>query len=273
MVAWLLLLNIRLSKISRTIRLKAFMLGTGITIASAGFAAHAQNTNNAPFAWEPQYITTCQLNGKNYPCRVIRDGQEFYANVHTWSNQLFHFSLVSKSKTCNKITEKTDCGIIKMIQPNNGREAINFAYKKTAYGWSLNEINHALGAPNEHHKLSIPIPKTQEPNCTYNNKQEPCIILPIEEGSQASAQFQRGYAFEIVYIKNYRGKDSYDTVIYEAINASKSCDLVKPCQGGDMLIHENNSGYTHVTKATYWSNNKQYQIHSTLGDRLIINFP
>jgi hypothetical protein len=88
-------------------------------MASGGFAAQAQNAKNAPFNWKPQYITTCQLNEKDYPCRVIQDGQEFYANVHPWSKQLFHFSLVSKSEACSKITEKTDFGTLKMMQPNN----------------------------------------------------------------------------------------------------------------------------------------------------------
>jgi hypothetical protein len=37
-----------------------------------------------------------------------------------------------------------------MKKPDNGRDVINFADKKTRLGWSSDGINNALEASNEH---------------------------------------------------------------------------------------------------------------------------
>jgi hypothetical protein len=97
-----------------------------------------------------------------YACRVVADGDELYANIPS-VNGLFHFSLIGQSKPCGSANEVASCGKLLMTQPNNGRDVINFAYKKTRLGWSLDEINNALGGPNQHLKLSIPFPPDQHP--------------------------------------------------------------------------------------------------------------
>jgi hypothetical protein len=118
-----------------------------------------------------------------------------------------------------------------MTQPNNGRDVINVAYKKTRLGWSLNEINNALGGPIEHLKLSISLPTTPTPSCTYNGTRKPCIVLSGSnedvQGFPPSSQYAKGYGFQLGFIRNWRNKQSQDSVLYQAVVAPQNCPSKK----------------------------------------------
>ena len=241
---------------------------------SASGAGHAQAGGSGPFDWTPSYGDRCLANQVAYACRVVADGDELYANIPS-VNGLFHFSLIGQSKPCGSANEVASCGKLLMTQPNNGRDVINFAYKKTRLGWSLNEINNALGGPNEHLKLLISLPSRPTPSCTYNGTREPCIILTgSNEGVQGfppSSQYTRGHGFQLVYIRDWRGKQSYDAILYQAVGAPQNCPSEKDCQTGDMRIFDYNGGYEHITRASYRVSNGSWSIKSALGNQLTIN--
>lgn len=250
-------------------------MAIGLLIGNSGIAVKAEPVNAAPFEWEPQYSTTCQLNGKDYPCRVIPDGQEFYANVP--ERGLFHFSLISEPRPCGNKEERADCGFLRMSQPNNERDIINFSYKKSARGWSLNQINNALGGPNEHLKLSIASPQNQEPKCTYNGKHLSCIILPLpsQGGCELSEECHQGFGFEMIPMQEFRGlgKGNYDTLLYQVKGPSKPCGLNKECQSGTLEILTTYLGYLKKTQATYRTTKKQWLINSFPGNTMTIDIP
>ena len=249
------------------------VLIAAIAWVSASGAAHAQGDGAGPFDWTPSYSDRCLANETAYACRVIADGDELYANIPS-VNGLFHFSLIGQAKPCGSESQQASCGKLVMTQPNNGRDVINFAYKKTRDGWSLDEINNALGGPNEHLKLSIPIPTTPTPSCTYNDTQEPCIILSEKneeiQGFPPSSNHAKGHGFQLIYLRDWRGKQSYDSVLYQAVGPTQNCAPEKRCQSGGMQIVDFNGGVEHITKASYRVSNGVWTIKSALGNQLII---
>jgi hypothetical protein len=247
---------------------------TALACLSASGAGHAQAGGSGPFDWTPSYGDQCLADQVAYACRVVADGQELYANIPN-VNGLFHFSLIGQSHPCPRTREEASCGKLLMAQPNNGRDVINFAYKKTRAGWNLDEINNALGGPNEHLKLWIPIPTTQTPACAYNGTQQPCIILSGKNegiaGFPPSSKYTRGHGFQLIYMRNWRGKESYDAVLYQAVGRPQNCGSEKACQTGDMQIYDYNGGYEHITRASYRVSDGIWRIQSSLGNQLSIN--
>ena len=244
-----------------------------LSCLSARGVARGQTGGSGPFDWTPSYGDQCLANQVAYACRVVADADELYANIPA-VNGLFHCSLIDKPRPCGSPSEGAKCGKLLMTQPNNGRDVINFAYKKTRLGWSLDEINNALGGPNKHLKLSIPFPATQTPSCTYNGTREPCIVLSGSnedvQGYPPSSQYAKGYGFQLVYMRNWRNKQSYDSVLYQAVGTPKNCPSEKDCQTEDMRIFDHKGGYEHITSASYRTSNGTWRIKSALGNQLTI---
>jgi hypothetical protein len=247
---------------------------TGVALTWLPAALHAQTETKAPFSWTPGYTQICQANGTSYPCRVIADGPELYANIRP-NQKLFHFSLIGRQHPCKK--GQGSCGVLLMSAPNNGRDGIHFADQKTAEAWTLTEINNALGGPNEHLRLMIPAQRSLEPSCTENGKKKPCIILtnPQEmvEGFGPPTNRGPGHNFQVIDVLAWRGRQSYDSDLYQASGPSQPCATKPYCQTGKMLIHNNKGGYPHVIPATYQVTKNQWIIWSALGPQLIIDLP
>jgi hypothetical protein len=254
-----------------------------MTVGCSCGAMQAEESKEGPFNWVPEYRSTCHINGKDYRCRVIADGQEFYEQI-LYDGQLddsnfavqsdpWHYSLIGESYSCGNAAELAICGNLKMARPADSRDK-TFSFKQTSRGWRLTSKYDKTRGIDYIENSFTPIPRTkEEPTCSYNGIKEPCVLLPIFEGSEMSTIFKKGYAFQVIYIKDNRRKESYKSVVYQAIGPAKTCEATGSCLTGKMLIQDNNGGSWHETKATYRVTKQQWRIYSALGNTLMIDFP
>jgi hypothetical protein len=71
-------------------------------------------------------------------------------------------------------------------------------------------------------------------------------------------------------MRNWRNKQSYDSVLYQAVGTPKNCPSEKVCQTGDMRIFDHKGGHEHITSASYRASNGSWRIKSALGNQLTI---